>query len=111
MEQKVNGKIKSFAPYVKVIVVNANAGNFTPLEPVAATDDLPIEPENCPCCHGAGWYRFVRDDNSLTERLECTHSNKDVKKIRDTKKDYGYALFQMSEVGERVSNVVGENAH
>ena len=89
--------VKSPICYLNTLVERYNNGKFIPTSDLFNQRIKPIQKatnsaNSCKFCKGSGQIRFIRQDGTLTELIDCKHGQFAHKYIQSIKEDYGYDL-------------------
>ncbi len=89
--------VKSPICYLNTLVKKYHAGDFIPTSELftqrnKSTPKTTSNANTCKYCKGIGQIRFIRQDGSLTELIDCKHGQLAHKYIQNVKEEYGYDL-------------------
>ncbi len=89
--------IKSPIHYLNTLVKRYHEGDFIPTSDLFAQRTKPTKnttnnANTCKYCKGTGQIRFIRQDGTLTELIDCKHGQLANNYIQTVKEEYGYDL-------------------
>ncbi len=89
--------VKSPICYLNTLVKRYHAGDFIPTSELCTQRNKPTQKitsnaNTCKYCKGIGQIRFIRQDGTLTELIDCKHGQLAHEYIQNVKEEYGYNL-------------------